>query len=144
VKSLQCPLLLSRHNVVLLRKFLQLFRHLKKDASFACGRARQLGHSIVVADVEKDPDFELHRDAAKEAGFRSVQSTPFVTEDGKLIGIVSVHFAAPGGPTQRDGENFRLYSIVAAEHAHELLGGVALAAKAERMSDELYSSFAGD
>jgi GAF domain-containing protein len=125
-------------------QFLRMIRHLKKDNGFSCGRAQRDGQSIVVADVEKDPDYALYRNAVKEAGFRSVQSTPFVTEDGKLIGIVSVHFAAPGGPTQSAGGTFRLYSIVAAEHAHGLLGGVALAAKAERMSDELYSSFAGD
>jgi hypothetical protein len=83
----------------------------------------------------------LYRNAVKEAGFRSIQSTPFTTEDGKLIGIVSVHFAASGGPTQSAGETFRLYSTVAAGQAYELLGGVALAAKAAQMSDELYSSF---
>jgi GAF domain-containing protein len=123
-------------------QFLQMFRHVKKDDGFACGRARRLGQSIVVADVEKDPDVASYRSAAKEAGFRSIQSTPFITEDGKLIGIVSVHFAAPGGPTQSGGA-FHLYSIVAAEQADELLGGVVLAAKATQMSDELYSSFAG-
>jgi hypothetical protein len=58
----------------------------------------------------------------KEAGFRSVQSTPFITENGKLIGIASVHFAAPGGPAQRAGGTFHLYSAVAAGQAYELLG----------------------
>jgi hypothetical protein len=55
-----------------------------------------------------------------------------------------VHFAAPGGPTQSEEENFRLYSIVAAGQAYELLGGVALAAKAAQMSEQLYSNFADD
>ena len=81
----------------------------------------------------------LYRNAVKEAGFRSVQSTPFVTEDGKLIGIVSVHFAVPGGPWKSAGETFRLYCTVAAGQAYELLGGVALA-EAQK-SDQLYSSF---
>jgi hypothetical protein len=121
-----------------------MIRHLKKDNGFSCGRAQRDGQSIVVADVEKDPDYALYRNAVKEAGFRSVQSTPFVTEDGKLIGIVSVHFAAPGGPWKSAGETFRLYSTVAAGQAYELLGGVALAAKAAQMSEQLYSSFAGD
>ena len=122
-------------------QFLRMIRHLKKDNGFSCGRAQRDGQSIVVADVEKDPDYALYRNAVKEAGFRSVQSTPFVTEDEKLVGIVSVHFAAPGGPTQSGGENFRLYRIVAAGQAYELLGGVALAAKAAQMSDQLYSNF---
>jgi GAF domain-containing protein len=122
-------------------QFLQMFRHVKTGDGFACGRARRLGQSIVVADVEKDPDFASYRSAAKEAGFRSIQSTPFITEEGKLIGIVSVHFAAPGGPRRSEGGAFDLYSTVAAEQAYHLLGGVALAAKAAQMSDDLYSSF---
>ena len=122
-------------------QFLRMIRHLKKDNGFSCGRAQRDGQSIVVADVEKDPDYALYRNAVKEAGFRSVQSTPFITEDGKLVGIVSVHFAAPGGPWKSAGETFRLYSTVAAGQAYELLGGVALAAKAAQMSDQLFSSF---
>jgi len=77
-------------------QFLRMIRHLKKDNGFSCGRAQRDGQSIVVADVENDHDYALYRNAVKEAG----QSTPFVTEDGKLIGVVSVHFVAPGGPTQ--------------------------------------------
>jgi GAF domain-containing protein len=79
------------------REFLRTFRRVKKDDGCACGRALQLGQSIVIADVKKDPDYAPYYDAAKSAGYRSVQSTPFITQDGKLIGIVSVHFAAPGG-----------------------------------------------
>jgi GAF domain-containing protein len=122
-------------------QFLRMARYLKKDNGFSCGRAQRDGQSIVVYDVETEPDYASYRNAVKEAGFRSVQSTPFVTEDGKLIGIVTVHFAVPGGPTQSAGQTFRLYSIVAAGQAYELLGGVALAAKAAQMSDQLYSSF---
>jgi GAF domain-containing protein len=126
-------------------EFLQTFRRVKKDDGSACGRALRLGESIVVADVEKDADFAPYRNVAKRAGFRSVQSTPFITQNRKLIGIVSVHFAAPGRPPRNGAgafEGFHLYSTVAAEKVYELLGGVAVAAKAAQMSDELYSSFA--
>jgi hypothetical protein len=96
----------------------------------------------VIADVDKDLDYAPYCHAAKSAGYRSVQSTPFITQDGKLIAILSVHFAAPGGPTRSEGEAFHLYSNVAAEQACELLGSAALAAKAAQMSEELYSGFA--
>jgi two-component system CheB/CheR fusion protein len=123
------------------REFLQTFQRVKKDDGCACGRALQLGQPIVIADVEKDLGYAPYRDAAKSAGYRSVQSTPFVTQDGKFVAIVSVHFEAPGGPTRSEGGSFNLYTNVAAEQVYELLGGVALAAKAAQMSDELYSSF---
>ena len=96
----------------------------------------------MIADVDKDLDYAPYRHAAKSAGYRSVRSTPFITQDGKLIAIASVHFAAPGGPTRSESEAFHLYSNVAAEQAYELLGSGALAARAAQMSEELYSSFA--
>jgi GAF domain-containing protein len=122
-------------------QILQMFRYVTKDDGSACGQALRLRQSIVVADVEKDQDYAPYRDAVKRAGFRSIQSTPFTTQDGKLIAIVSVYFAAPDRATRNEGEAFHLYSSVAADQACELLGGVALAAKAAQMSDELYSSF---
>jgi hypothetical protein len=97
----------------------------------------------VIADVENDPDFAPYRNVAKRAGFRSVRSTPLITHDNKLVGIVSTHFAAPNWAARnRQGafEGFHLYSIVATEQACELLNGVGLSAKAAPMSDELYSS----
>ena len=122
-------------------QILQMFRYVTKDDGCACGQALRLRQTIVVADVEKDPDFAPYRDAAKKAGFRSIRSTPFTTQDGKLIAIVSVHFAAPDRATRSEGGAFHLYSNVAAEQACELLGSVALSAKAAQMSDELYCSF---
>lgn len=123
-------------------QFLQMFQHVTKDDKCPYGQTLRLSQSTVVADIEKDPDFASYRNTAKRAGFRSIQSTPLITQDGKLVGIVSVHFAAPGGPTRSHGEAFHLYSNVAADQACELLGDVTLAAKAAQMSDELYSSFA--
>jgi GAF domain-containing protein len=125
-------------------QILQMFRYVTKDDACACGQALRLGQSIVVADVEKDQDYAPYRDTAKRAGFRSIQSTPFTTQDGKLIAIVSVYFAAPDRATRSGGEAFHLYSNVAADQASELLGSVKLDAQAAQMSDELYSSFAGD
>ena len=125
-------------------QILQMFRYVTKDDICACGQALRLRQSIVVADVEKDPDYAPYRDAAKKAGFRSIQSTPFTTQDGKLIAIVSVYFAAPDRATRSGREAFHLYSNVAADQACELLGNVKLDAKATQMSDKLYSSFAGD
>ena len=125
-------------------EFLQTFRRVKRDDGCACGRALRLGQSIVIADVENDSDFAPYRNTAKRAGFRSVRSTPLITHDNELVGIVSVHFAAPGGPTRKSGGAFQglhLYSTVAAEQACELLNGVGLAPKAAQMSNELYSGF---
>src|SRR5262249_6806734 len=120
-------------------EFLQTFQRVKRDDGCACGRALRLCQSIVISHVENEPDFAPYRNAARRAGFRSVRSTPLITHDNKLVGIVSTHFVAPN-LAARNGqgafEGFHLYGAITAEQACELLNGAGLAAKAAQMSGE--------
>jgi hypothetical protein len=81
---------------------------------------------------------------AKAAGYRSVQSTPFFTKAGNLLGLVSTHFAQAHEPTPIEMQTLKLYGGIAAEHVYGLLGDVALATKAEQMSERLYNSSSAD
>jgi GAF domain-containing protein len=123
--------------------FLKTFRRVKKDDGSACGRALRLGETVIIRDVENDPEFAAVCPDAKKAGFRSVQSTPFITKDGNVLGMVSTHFAHVHEPTPIEMQTLKTYSVVAAEHLHKLLGDVPLATKAKQMSDELYSRTSG-
>lgn len=60
-----------------------------------CGRALSQGTRVVIEDVDGDSAFSPHLDAAREAGFRAVQSTPFFAPTGTLIGVLSTHFPTP-------------------------------------------------
>jgi GAF domain-containing protein len=119
--------------------FLKTFRRVKKDDGSACGRALRLGETVIVGDVEYDPEFSAFRPDAKKAGFRSVQSTPFFSKDGNVLGMVSTHFAHAHVPTPIEMQTLKEYSAVATEHLNKLLGDVPLATKAKQMSDELYT-----
>jgi GAF domain-containing protein len=120
--------------------FLQTFRRVRKDDGCACGRALRSGASVIIRDVENDPEFvEFSKDAAS-AGFRAVQSTPMFNRDGKFLGVVSTHFVQVHEPTEIEMAALREYSFVAAEHAYQLLGASTLAAKAEQMNAELYNN----
>lgn len=120
--------------------FLQAFKRVNKDDGCACGRALRLGRTVVVRDVEKDADFKTFLKDARAAGFRAVQSTPFFTSDGLLLGVVSTHFANVHAPTTIELKTLQAYSIVAADHAFQLLGNAVLAAKAQQMNETLYAS----
>jgi|SRR6185369_3449395 len=120
--------------------FLRAFARVKKDDGCACGRALRLHQTVVISDVEKDPEFAAFLTDARTAGFRAVQSTPFFTSDGLLLGIVSTHFANVHAPTPIELRTQQSYSIVAAEHVYRLLGNAMLADKAQRMSAALYAS----
>jgi GAF domain-containing protein len=121
-------------------RFLKAFRRVSKSDGCACGRALQLHKTVVVSDVEKDADFAVFLKDARDAGFRAVQSTPFFTSDGLLLGMVSTHFASVHEPTSIELEILQSYSIVASEHVYRLLGNEMLGTKAKHMNDALYAS----
>ena len=79
-------------------EFLDYFREVRHDDGCACGRASN-GSRVVVFDVEADPDFARHREIARSAGFRAVQSTPIQRHDGELLGVLSTHFRQPKAPS---------------------------------------------
>jgi GAF domain-containing protein len=122
-------------------EFLKAFWRVRRDDASACGRALRLGVPVVIMDVEEDADFAVFRQDAKSAGFRAVQSTPMVTGNGNLLGIVSTHFANVHAPTPIEMQTLQRYGRVAAEYGHMLLDEnyASLAVKAEQMSSELYA-----
>ncbi|HEX4555841.1 MAG TPA: GAF domain-containing protein [Xanthobacteraceae bacterium] len=127
--------------VGLSKRFLKAFRRVRKDDGCACGRALRLGAPVVVADVEKDIEYAAFVKDARRAGYRAVQTTPFFTRSGNLVGLVSTHFAQAHEPTPIEMQTLKTYGGVAAEHAYRLLGDVALATKAEQMSGKLYNNY---
>ncbi len=84
------------------------------------------GHSActqaVIADVTTDPDFAPHREIAAAAGVRAVQSTPMADYAGRLIGVVSTHFARPYRPPAWDLQVMALYGDAAGEAIARRLG----------------------
>ena len=70
---------------------------------------------VVIEDTETDPVFAPYRDAARRAGFRACQSTPLFTRGGDVIGVLSVHFAAPRRPAESERRLIDLYVRIAAD-----------------------------
>ena len=76
----------------------------------ACGACQLARDRVVIEDVTTDSSFERYRAAAELGGFRSVHSTPLITREGKLIGVLSVHFPQPHRPTERETRLMDLYA----------------------------------
>jgi GAF domain-containing protein len=91
------------------RDFLETFRSVSIDDPSACGRALRYNAAIIVADVEQDAAFATYRAVAAAAGFRAVQSTPAVSSDGKIVGVLSTHFRDPHTPSRLEMQIVRLY-----------------------------------
>jgi PAS domain S-box-containing protein len=67
-------------------------------ASGACASQQR---RIIVEDAEIDPLYTDFRDHARRAGFRSVHSTPLISRNGKLVGVLSTYFRSPRRPSDR-------------------------------------------
>lgn len=105
------------------RRFLKTFERVAADDGCACGRALRDRTSIIVPDVEADPGFDEVRDVIAEAGFRAVQSTPLITGSGKVVGMVSTHFARPHRPSELAMLITRFYGRLAADLIERLAHG---------------------
>lgn len=121
-------------------RFLKTFKRVKKEDGCACGQALQSRRTVIIRDVTKDPKFAVYLKDANAAGFLAVQSTPFVTSDGLLLGMVSTHFAHVHEPTPIEIATLQTYGLVAADHAYRLLGNAMIGEKAEKMNEQLYRS----
>jgi signal transduction histidine kinase/CHASE3 domain sensor protein len=95
--------------------FLEHFRIVDAAEPSACGRALQGKSRVIIEDVEQDPEYRPHLQAAAEAGYRAVQSTPIFGRDGSIMGVLSSHFARPHRPSDRDLQLTDLYMRIAAE-----------------------------
>ncbi len=95
--------------------FLKLFARVTADDPCACGRALRINRPIIVPDVEQDEEYGPFRAIARDAGYRGVQSTPIVSSDGDLVGVLSTHFRAPRIPTAVQMHLTHLYARQAGE-----------------------------
>jgi GAF domain-containing protein len=81
--------------------FLQFFRIVKNDES-SCAATMKQARQIVVRDVTTSPLFkESARRVMLEQEVLACQSTPIVSSDGRVIGILSTHYRRPTRPTER-------------------------------------------
>jgi len=92
------------------------FRWVGTDSGSTCGEALRTRSRIIAPDVETAlfiigrPGLEGYR----QAGIRSVQSTPLFSRDGQLLGMISTHWHTPHTPAEND---LRLFDILARQAA---------------------------
>ena len=92
------------------------------------------GERVIVENVELDPLFDDEsRKVMLTAGALSVQSTPFMTRSGQLLGMFSTHYRAPRSFDER---NLRLLDMLA-QQAADLIERRTAEHDLRRINDEL-------
>jgi len=99
--------------------FLRFFATVDVGEPAVCGAALRSSGRVIVEDVTQSDIFvgqpSLH--VLLDADVRAVQSTPLISGDGRLFGMLSTHFSVPHRPSERD---LRLLDLVARQAADYL------------------------
>lgn len=69
--------------------FLQVFGTVSSDEDVPAVRAAKLKRRVTVPNVSEDLCSETYRVVAEQEGFRAMQNTPVLSDDGQLLGILS-------------------------------------------------------
>ena len=80
-------------------EFLTFFKSVATRDGSVCARALRRREPIIVEDVMSDVEFASCQPIACRAGFRAVQSTPIVSNNGAFIGVLSTHFPSLHRPS---------------------------------------------
>jgi signal transduction histidine kinase len=86
------------------------------DRATTCGKALAMSQRVIVPDFESCDFIAGSEDlvAFRKAGVRSAQSTPLLTRNGRLVGMITTHWTRPHEPPERD---LRVLDIVARQAA---------------------------
>jgi PAS domain S-box-containing protein len=115
------------------QEVLDLIRDVSAVPYSACARALRSGQRTVVEDTETDPRYIPIRVVARKAGYRSVQSTPIMSSDGKPLGVLSTHCRLARRPAEEDLRLLDLYVRLAADIIERHEADTALRESEERL-----------
>lgn len=98
--------------------FLNFFAQVRSGEMGASSVAMKRAERTVAEDVATSEIFvgQPSRDIVLAAGARALHSTPLVSSAGKTMGMISVHFAAPHRPSERELRFMDLLARQAADY----------------------------
>jgi signal transduction histidine kinase len=88
----------------------------RADSGCTCGEALRTGKRAIAAQVSTCEFMAgtADREALLKAGMLAAQSTPLLSRDGRIVGMISTHWKRPHQPSERD---LRLLDILARQAA---------------------------
>lgn len=95
--------------------FLEHFKEVNMADYSACGKSLQTREIVLIEDITSDPSYTAHKKIALSAGYRSVQSTPLISSNGDIIGVLSTHFRTPRKFLEGELNSLREYGTHSAD-----------------------------
>jgi PAS domain S-box-containing protein len=89
----------------------------RADSGCTCGEALRTRKRAIASDVETCPFMAgtADREAYLQAGMGAAQSTPLISRDGRLIGMLSTHWRQPHYPSESELRRFDILARQAAD-----------------------------
>lgn len=114
-----------------------------RGSPYGCELAAQRIERVVCEDVASAPDWQGTEDlrVLLDDGIRAFQSTPLVSREGRLLGVLNTHFGNPHRLADRELRHLDLLSRMAADFIERSQAEEALR-KADRMKDEFLAMLA--
>jgi PAS domain S-box-containing protein len=125
------------------RAFLDFFTEVGRGEAAACGAAMQAARRVVVEDVTRSDLFsgQASLRVLLDAGVRAVQSSPLMSSEGNVLGMISTHFTRPHRPAERELRLIDLLARQAADFLERKQAEKALR-EADRRKDEFLATLA--
>lgn len=95
----------------------KFWKWVRADSACSCGQALKTGARAVIPNIEsctamtQTPDLVAYR----KAGIVAAQSTPLISRDGRVLGMVSTHWAREHTPSDRDLQLLDILARLAAD-----------------------------
>ena len=102
-------------------EFIDHFKTVTIDDGSVCGRALENGETVFIEDLTKDEAFARHLNLALQNNIVAVQSTPLISSNGLIVGMISTHFNSPRKMTKNNFEEFESFCQEAADKIAELI-----------------------
>ena len=86
-------------------KSAKFWEWVRADSQCSCGEALRTRQRVVVQDISRCSFIKMGSPDQKtfaDAGIQATQSTPLLSRDGTLLGMISTHWRKPHQPTERD------------------------------------------
>jgi GAF domain-containing protein len=102
----------------LVRPFLRIAA---RPDHYLSGRAVWSRAPVIVNDAFAAVEFPVLRASAAATGYRAVQATPMITNEGRLVGVLATHFTRVNATERLDMAMTQLYARLAANALVQLL-----------------------
>ena len=118
------------------------WKWISTDSKSVCSAALRNGDRFIASDLEKD---ELTIETKKLhyyqlSGIRAVQSTPLISRNGDLVGMISTHWGEPHQPSERELQLFDVLARQAADLIERKKSEEKIKESEHRFHELIYSS----